>query len=218
MNKLLEGLADFIFPSRCPACGGLVRGRGGWCTGCLTEWARARRLATAWGGTGEAWALGSYHGPIRRLVTRLKYDGDMSRLPYIDAFIEAASSRLPIDGWRPDFAVAVPLFPMKENKRGFNQAELIFRGWCDARGIQLRRVLTRTRETRPQYGLTRAERSKNVAGAFALDAGADVAGAGVMVMDDIFTTGATLFSCARVLRDAGAARVFGLALASDRAN
>ena len=119
----------------------------------------------------------------------------------------------------PGIAVPVPLHAAKEKERGGNQTEMIFRGWLEAQGWTWRRALVRTRATVPQFGLDRAGRIENIRGAFAIadDSGADgLNGKNILLVDDIFTTGATLAECARVLREAGAANIAVWTLASDR--
>ena len=76
-------------------------------------------------------------------------------------------------------------------------------------------ALMRTRRTRPQVGLSRAQRRENVAGAFTVSAGvlSALAGAKIVLIDDVITTGATVRACARVLKASGAARVDVLSLA-----
>lgn len=108
-----------------------------------------------------------------------------------------------------DVALPVPLHRSRERQRGFSQADLILDrlGWPRPDG-RLRRV----RNTPHQVGKRRAERRSNVAGAFAYD-GASLAGLTVLVVDDVVTTGATVNECARVLRDHGARRIFGVAYA-----
>jgi predicted amidophosphoribosyltransferase len=76
-------------------------------------------------------------------------------------------------------------------------------------------ALERTRRTTPQVGLTREQRRKNVAGAFAVAKGREgrISGARLVLIDDVITTGATAGACARALKKAGAARVDVLSLA-----
>ena len=103
-------------------------------------------------------------------------------------------------------AVPVPLHPWRRLSRGFNQAHDLAR----ALHLPVVRALRRCRATRPQEHLTATARRHNVAGAFALAhlaPGADLAGAVVVLVDDVHTTGATLQSCARVLKDAGVREV-----------
>ena len=167
----------------------------------------------------DAWAVGFYGGALGMLVRDLKYRGRRGVLPYIHAALAAA--KLPEQFLAADLAVYVPLHEAREKERGFNQAELIFAEWLKAKVIPVRPLLTRMRSTAPQYGLGEKERRKNVCGAFSLsEAGkggaGEIAGKSIVLLDDILTTGATLTSCAAVLKQAGADSVYALALASDR--
>ena len=113
----------------------------------------------------------------------------------------------------------VPLFAAKEKDRGGNQTELIFHDGLTARGWAWRRALIRTRPTAPQFGLSAPARLENIKGAFrAADdlLREEIDGKRILLVDDIFTTGATLAECAKTLRAFGAAKVSALALASDR--
>nr|WP_197714785.1 ComF family protein [Maliibacterium massiliense] len=108
-----------------------------------------------------------------------------------------------------DLLIPVPLHPLRRMRRGFNQAAYLCRLLARATGLDVaRRALRRTRNTPHQVGMTRQQRRENIHGAFALCRGADVAGRHVVLVDDVFTTGATLAECARVLRAGGAASVF----------
>ena len=99
-------------------------------------------------------------------------------------------------------------------ERGYNQADLIARPLARRLGVKLRPdVLVRTRPRPPQLVLSRTERWKSVRGAYATREGVRVDKLRVLLVDDVMTTGATLDSCARALRKAGAAEVFGLTVA-----
>jgi ComF family protein len=114
----------------------------------------------------------------------------------------------------PDLIVPVPLHPRRERERGFNQALLLARRIGRAWGRPVRAdVLRRTAATPPQTELGLEARRANVRGAFALRRPEVVAGRHVLVIDDVFTTGATVGECARSLRKAGAARVGVLTVA-----
>lgn len=114
-----------------------------------------------------------------------------------------------------DVVCPVPLHSTRERRRGFNQSDLLGRRVAEALGARYEpRLLVRTRETRPQFGLDPREREENVDAAFGrLPTVCDLAGMRVLVVDDIVTTGATVAACARALRGGGAARVWALALA-----
>jgi ComF family protein len=109
--------------------------------------------------------------------------------------------------------VPVPLHTRKQAQRGFNQAEMIARdalkqlsrpkrfGLCTG-------VLLRRRETGSQIGLTRHQRRENMRGAFAVSDPTRILNRDILLIDDVYTTGTTASECARVLRRAGAARVW----------
>jgi ComF family protein len=105
----------------------------------------------------------------------------------------------------------VPLYRSKRRERGFNQAELIARAALKraAFGCELRvDVLERTRPTTSQIGLTRPQRIENIRGAFRIPHLNRVEGREILLVDDVLTTGTTASECARILRKAGAERVW----------
>ncbi|HET8550781.1 MAG TPA: ComF family protein [Bryobacteraceae bacterium] len=106
-----------------------------------------------------------------------------------------------------DAIVPMPLHWMRRWQRGFNQAELLARGLVRPLGAPVLKALARARATRPQAGLTRAQRRANVSGSFRLRERAGLSGAHVLLVDDVMTTGATLSAAASVLKHAGARRV-----------
>lgn len=110
--------------------------------------------------------------------------------------------------------VPVPLHPRRRRERGFNQSELLAREIARRTGtLVVPGALVRRQDTRPQTGLSAAARRANVKDAFAVRQRARIAGRCVVLIDDVFTTGATAQACARVLREAGALDVRLLTLA-----
>ncbi|MDE2847219.1 MAG: ComF family protein, partial [Gemmatimonadota bacterium] len=106
------------------------------------------------------------------------------------------------------------LHPLRRRERGYNQSACIARGISDVTGIPvLEDVLGRNRNTPTQTSLSPEARMANVEGVFELARSDAVGGATVSLVDDIFTTGATINSCARALLQAGAGRVFALTVA-----
>ncbi len=113
-----------------------------------------------------------------------------------------------------DVVMPVPLHRKRLRQRGFNQALLLSYGVGSAFEIPLSvDNLIRSRFTRPQVELSGEERIKNVAGAFAIRRPGEVDGKSVLIVDDVFTSGATMNECAAVLKEGGAARVTALTLA-----
>jgi ComF family protein len=113
-----------------------------------------------------------------------------------------------------DLLVSVPLHVKRLRERGFNQAHLLIRIWAKQEGIPFDGLtLSRSRWTEPQTRLSRTERQKNIKGAFSLGPSDGIEGRKILLVDDVYTTGATVNECARVLMKAGAEFVDVLTLA-----
>jgi ComF family protein len=222
---MLTGLLDLLFPPACAACGD---GTGSTAAG---PFCRVCRLAVDPVPAGcrrcglpgpdpvcgaclvappafdSLAAGGLFGGPLADAVHALKYRDRPALARPLGAWL-AARAALP-----PGVVVAsVPLGRRRRLARGYDQAALLADAVARAAGrARLRAALRRTRETPPQVGRTRAERARNVAGAF--EASARVAGRDVVLVDDVVTTGATADACAAALKAAGARSVNVLALA-----
>jgi len=146
-------------------------------------------------------------GVILEAIHRYKYSQAMWFEPFLaGVFLREAVPALCGQAW--DWIVPVPLHPTKRREREFNQAERMANRLSQAAGIPLNRnLLRRVVPTRTQTRLTRQQRAANVRRAFALRDGQPVRGARIILVDDVFTTGATTDACARVLREKGAAEV-----------
>ncbi|MBI2217098.1 MAG: ComF family protein [Candidatus Rokubacteria bacterium] len=159
-----------------------------------------------------AWARagGIYAGALRDAIHAFKFGGKQPLArPLAGLVLEQARAWLSAG---VAALVPVPLAPARERERGFNQALLLAERLGAEAGVAVRpRWLRRTRPTAPQADLTAVERSRNVRGAFA--ATPAVRGLEVVLVDDVFTTGATVAECVRALRAAGARRVGVLTVA-----
>jgi ComF family protein len=151
-----------------------------------------------------------YEGPLRDALHAFKFSGRRALArPLADLLLEQCGGALP-GGIAA--VVPVPLARDREYLRGFNQAQLLAEHVARRLGAPLEpRWLARVRETRPQSDLAAAERRANVRGAFQASRAVD--GRDVLVVDDVFTTGATLAACARALRERGAGRIGVLTVA-----
>lgn len=112
-----------------------------------------------------------------------------------------------------DLVMAVPMHWLKRWARGFNQAELLAKPVAHRLGVPLARNLKRRKLGKSQAGLDFADRMTNLKNAFYLRHPEQLAGRRILLVDDVFTTGATLRSAASLLKQAGARRVCALALA-----
>jgi len=123
-----------------------------------------------------------------------------------ELLIRRAVPQLQAEKW--DLIVPIPLHSTKEREREFNQAERLAARLSAASGVPMdRHVVKRVVATRTQTLLTREERLVNMRKAFAMARGRTFAGERIVLVDDVFTTGATTSSCARMLKEAGAGEV-----------
>jgi ComF family protein len=169
----------------------------------------------------RAVAFGSYDGALRDLVHLLKFDQVRPAASVLGRLL--AESIAALEPSLPNgtiLVVPVPLHSRKQSQRGFNQAEMIVRAALKQMPVSghensglnrfelLPGILLRRRETGSQIGLTRHQRRQNLRGAFAVKDATQIVSRDVLLVDDVYTTGATAAECARVLRRAGAARVW----------
>jgi ComF family protein len=160
----------------------------------------------------RAVAYGSYEDGLRELIHLLKYSTVRPAANVLGRMLAEAMAEIEPEVSGDSVAVVpVPLYRSKRRQREYNHAELIARAAVKIIGGRLHlnpELLKRTRETVSQTGLTRHQRRENVRGAFAVTQVETVRGREVVVVDDVFTTGATVSECARVLRRAGATKVW----------
>jgi ComF family protein len=154
-----------------------------------------------WQGDIPLFAWGKYQGAIKRSIGKFKYDGHRSIGDLYGELIARSWQQFTPPNLPTKLVVIpIPLHPEKFATRGFNQAELIARKFCQLTGAKLDISLDRTRSTVPQFGLSKSDRQKNVADVFALKNSTLKPGTTVLLVDDIYTTGATVRSAATVLR------------------
>ncbi len=145
--------------------------------------------------------------PVLEVIHRYKYHRALWFEPFLASLLlQRAAPALTQGEW--DLVVPVPLHPVKEREREFNQAERLARHLSQATGIPLNtRLVRRVIPTRTQTQLNRQERERNVRNAFALRKSTSLHGERIVLFDDVMTTGATTNSCAKVLLAGGAREV-----------
>lgn len=154
-----------------------------------------------------------FNRPFQDLIHQLKYRNRPGIGRFLGSLLAKRVEREP--GMAHITAVVpVPLHPLRERERGYNQSGHIAHGISDVTGIPvLENVIARKRNTPTQTSLSPDARMANVDGVFEVCGVEAVRGASVSLVDDIFTTGATVNSCARALLQAGTSRIFVLTAA-----
>ncbi|HKV29039.1 MAG TPA: ComF family protein [Candidatus Acidoferrales bacterium] len=239
-RETLEALTSVLFPAPCQICGHILTNATllPICNECLASLAPFRGLCCATCGRpflsvvatdaaeplcfacrrstyafDNARSYGEYNDQMSRAISLLKYE-KLTRLGgWFAARLEERVRAEPIL-FAADVAVPVPLHPARQRERGYNQAELIARPLAKKLKLPLGAyLLVRTKPRPPRLLLSRRERWQTVRGAYELRKGARVDNLRVLLIDDVFTTGATLDACARALKRAGAKSVAGITVA-----
>jgi len=156
--------------------------------------------------------IGAYQGRLADAVRQYKYDGREDLHPMLAAGLNAAVRAAP---WLPrvELVTFVPTHWRRHLMKPFYTAERLAHSLAGALTLPVAPLLRRTRVGLHQIGLSPTARKANVHGAFAMTKGMALHQARLLVVDDVKTTGATLEECAKVLRLAGAAEVYGAVLA-----
>lgn len=153
-------------------------------------------------------AVGWYRGTLKEVIHLFKYEGKMGLGPRLATLMaDHLPERFPLSGsW--DEILSVPLHKKRLKGREFDQSLILAQGLSRQFGIPFSwGNLVRHRWTDPQVGLNKDERRRNVQGAFALREPDQVAGRQLLLVDDVYTTGATILECCRVLQAAGVGRI-----------
>ncbi len=162
----------------------------------------------------SAYAFGIYNGALRHAIHRLKYGRRRILGKELGRILAASiADSAPFRSERIQSIIPVPLHSSRLRWRGFNQAELLADVLSVDLGYEVLGALKRARKTPSQVHLRRTERAINVSNAFAVTEPNRVAGKSVLLVDDVLTSLATVNECARVLKLAGADKVFVAALA-----
>ena len=233
VKGVLSHLLDLIFVPLCPVCRSPLRNGGPFCEGCSRTIRRVLPpicpqcgLPFPEGTEGHLCgdclsgkfrfllhrSYGIYEGALKEAIHRFKYGRDLLLVEPLGDFLLEACEDLRSRGI--DLLIPVPLHPRRLRERGFNQSLLLARHLSKRLGLPCEaEVLVKVKDTPSQTSLSPAERQRAVRGAFEVLKGERIREKRVLLVDDVFTTGATVNEASRVLLRAGAEEVLVITLA-----
>jgi len=215
LQAFLQGAVELIFPDNCLLCRQFLNSRHQrqLCTQCMGELVFnptpfSRQTTTGAFAFEEAWSVCLFNEPAQKLVHAFKYNSKTSLhktfVPLMIDFLDR--HRVPLQNF--DLMAPIPLHPSRLRERGYNQSALLSLPLSRYYKIlHTENLLIRQKMTPTQTELGAKQRWTNMEGAFRIKSPTDVNGRSVVLVDDLYTTGATVHSAAEVLKKAGAARV-----------
>ena len=218
-------LLDLLFPKRCVSCG--VFGKY-ICNRCFKKIEFVEKpicpicQRQAIGGKTHPKCAGKfrpdglvvackYKGPIKFAIRKVKYKWvyDIEKV-LVDLL---ASQIWKFDLPQDSILIPIPLSKKRKNWRGFNQAEILAKTLSKKFNVSYSASLIRMIDTRTQVGLTKEERRENVKGAFAGRKAQGKRDKNIILVDDVYTSGATMMEAAKVLKNGGAGNVWAMTVA-----
>ena len=210
LNRATRGVMNFLFPRRCPFCGAVLE-KDATCRACQSSLPYCTAVQTG-SGYGRVTAPLYYQGAVRRAILDYKFNGKLGGLQTFGAMMAACAAERYSGAF--DAITWVPVSEKRLRKRGYDQARYLASSLCVDWHVTPQETLRKIRDNQPQSGLSdRKERRANVLGVYQAINPAEIVGKRFLLIDDIFTSGATLSECVRVLKEAGAADVMCLTLA-----
>lgn len=227
-GRLYQGTLDLIYPPRCPFCERIERGVCGscrrhlpyvgdcFCLKCgkalgdpLREYCSDCMATARYFDAGRG--LFVHTGAVQDALYRFKFHDRRSYSRIFAGMLARRFSRQ-IASWHVCLIVPIPLHPSRRRERGYNQSALLAADLSEILAIPWSDdLLIRIKKTKRQKDLTPGDRQKNISGAFSIQSDKNVPEC-VLLLDDIYTTGATINEAARTLREAGAKRVVFLTI------
>lgn len=202
--KTKEWILDILWPKMCLGCG---REGAYICRDCeiflseveITE-VRPQSIMSVW----------EYEGLMEKLILKIKYDGCYD---IINELVALAFKKIDLNLPKDAIITFVPMYKKKEKRRGFNQAELIAKKVGESTGKLVVRLLEKIKDNRSQMDLNVPARISNTRDVFRTASFKKNEVRSVLLVDDFYTTGATIAECVRILKSGGVKNVFSFTLA-----
>ena len=196
---------DLLYPHKCQICG---KDADILCEDCLKKGDYYFYQSFKLPSIDDADSPLIYRDFVRQAMHRYKFNGRRSYADWFAKFTaECIQSKLDI--WKPDFITYVPLSFGRWFKRGFNQSELVAKIISKKLDLPLEKTLVKRAFIKKQSSINdENKRAENVKNAFKIRKNAHVENKRILLIDDVITTGSTVVSCSKVLRSAGAQKIF----------
>lgn len=215
MGKLAQifgSFLDLFLQSNCPLCQRSTQAE--LCQYCQRQLQRCQlpNPSQFWEGELPVLAWGAYGGILKRAIAVLKYENQPQLAQPLGSWLGEAWLKSPVAATPQKLIVVpIPLHPKKLQQRGYNQAELLARSFCDMTGLRLQLGLERVKTTEAQFSLSQSQREENLANAFGVSKNFRLPHpkTPVLLLDDIYTSGATARSARLALQHQGI-RVYGM--------
>ena len=226
-------LWDFLFPPVCPHCGASVATQGDWCETCFKDLLHIRHVPNKFlHYVDDVCVLADYRGGLKSMIYDVKFNEKKEQSKGAAPFLASYNFYMKYDEFNIlngncktvyDYIVPVPSSETKKKKRGYNQVDLFFKNWAysleniDKRYFVWLDCIYKFETSSDMWSLTHKERHQNIDNAFVINAeykDTDFSTKRILIVDDIYTTGATIEAVAKVLRSYNPSRLDALTLAS----
>lgn len=226
-------LWDFLFPPVCPHCGTSVATQGDWCETCFNDLLHIRHVPHKFlHYVDDVCVLADYRGGLKSMIYDVKFNEKKEQSKGAAPFLASYNFYMNYDEFNIvqgncktiyDYIVPVPSSEMKKKKRGYNQVDLFFKKWAyllekiDKPYFVWLDCIYKFDTSNDMWSLTHKERHQNIDNAFVMKADykdIDFSTKRILIVDDIYTTGATIEAVAKVLRSYNPSRLDALTLAS----
>ena len=226
-------LLDFLFPPVCPHCGASVPTQGDWCDTCFKELLHIRHVPQKFMHyVDNVCVLADYRGGLKSMIYDVKFNEKKEQSKGAAPFLASYNFYMRYDEFNIvngncktvyDYIVPVPSSALKKKQRGYNQVDLFFKKWAYSLGKIDKRYflwldcIYKFDTSNDMWALSNKERHQNIDDAFVIGADykdIELANKRVLIVDDIYTTGATIEAVAKVLRLYKPGKLDALTLAS----
>ncbi len=222
MLKIFSPLLEVLYPYRCVVCHKIVEQRAQVCPACLQviniRFVEPRVLPNS---QLDGLIFCAHYHDLKGAIHKAKFEQDTQDIQVLGGALTEVWGRVHTEYFAQQYgvrlqeceAVCVPTDYKRRMKRGYDVPQLLFEAFLAQQGIALKNIMRRVKLTAPQFALNRLERQLNVAGS--IEVVATLQGGSFLLLDDIFTTGASMNEAAKALKMQGASKVIALAFCSD---